>query len=302
MNGKFRQIYKTIIRDIIYYLAVLFLFFIKFVPYKICVKVGSFLGFLYFKISKDKENVLRNLQTAFPDKSKSEIETIKNEFARHLGKSLFELFSVKNLAKKEFLDMFEFSGKEYLDEALKKGNGVILLGGHIGNWELLAASLASLGYTINVVAKKIYDERLNDILVGIRKSQGVKSLLRSESTKDMIKCFKNNESLGILIDQDTTVKGCFVNFFGKKCFTPLGATVMALKYNVPVLPVFVRRIENNRHLIEIQKPVDLKVTDNYEDDLIQNTQIFNDIIEAQIRKYPAQWVWVHNRWKTKKIS
>lgn len=299
MHGKIRHIYKTIIRDFIYYLAVVFLFLIKLIPCNYLVNLGSFLGFLFFKFAKDRKQVIENLHIAFPEKSDTEIQKIKADFSKHLGKSLFEFLSLNNLKGKDFEKLFYFVGKENLDAALKNGKGVILLTGHIGNWEFTGAYLASIGYPINVVAKKIYDERLNDILVGIRQAKCVKSLLRTESTKEMIKALKNNECLGILIDQDTSVKGCFVDFFGKKCFTPIGASVMALKYNAVVLPVFTCRIENNRHLIEIQKPIEMIISGNHDEDVVKNTQKFNDIIEQQIRKYPAQWVWVHKRWKTK---
>jgi KDO2-lipid IV(A) lauroyltransferase len=287
-----------VLRSFIYYLSVFFLFCIRFIPYNLLVNLGGFLSYFYFKISKDKKQILQNLHTAFPEKSDEEIEKNKNDFAVHLGKSLCEFLGLKYLNQKRFLELFEFVGKENLDVALKNGKGVILLTGHVGNWEFVGAYLASIGYPINVVAKKIYDERLNDILVSMRRSKGVNSLLRTESTKDMIKVLKNNECLGILIDQDTKVKGCFVNFFGKSCFTPIGATVMAMKYDAVVVPVFARRIENNRHLIQLHKPVELQKTDDAEDDIIKNTQKFNDIIENQIRKYPAQWVWIHKRWKT----
>ncbi len=297
-----RNLKKKIIRDLIYYFALIFIFFMKFINYDFLVKIGGFLGYLFFAISKkDKSLILENLKTAFPDKNKNELLTLKNHIGKNLGKSLFEFLAFNNLSYEKFSQLFEVNDSDLkrLDDALKQNRGVLLLTAHFGNWELFGAYLASRGYPINVIAKKIYDSRLNDILVNIRAKKGVKTLLRSESTRDMIKMLKNNETLAILIDQDTKVDGCFVDFFDKKAYTPTGAAVLARKYNSIVLPLFIRRTKNNRHILEIDEAIELTISENYEDDIIKNTQKFTEKIEEKIKQFPEQWIWIHKRWNTK---
>lgn len=288
---------KIFLRELIYIFSKILVFVVKFIPYDFIVNLGGKFSVLYFKVSKDRNDVVKHLKIAFPDKSEKEILDLKKEFAIHIGKTFIEFLKLASNGV-DFDKRCEIEGKEFLIEALGKKKGVLLLTGHIGNWELFGAYLAHLNYTkINVVAKKIYYEKLNDLLINIRKMSNVHTLMRNESTKDMIKCLKNNECLGILIDQDTNVKSCFVEFFGKECSTPIGATVFAMHYDSIVLPVFISRIENNRHRMIIKKPVDLVKTFDIEKDIIVNTQNFTKIIEDQIKSNPAQWVWMHKRWK-----
>lgn len=292
--------FKIFLRELIYIFSKILVFVVKFIPYDFIVNLGGKLSVLYFKVSKDRNDVIKHLKIAFPDKSEKEILDLKKEFSIHIGKTFIEFLK---LASKEvdFDKRCEIEGKEYLIEALQQNKGVLLLTGHIGNWELFGSYLAHLNYTkINVVAKKIYYDKLNNLLINIRKISNVNTLMRNESTKDMIKCLKNNECLGILIDQDTNVKSCFVDFFGKECSTPIGATVFAMHYDSIVLPVFISRIENNRHKMMIKKPIDLVKTSDSERDIIVNTQNFTKIIEDQIKMFPAQWVWMHKRWKRKR--
>lgn len=296
MLNKILKSLKNFVRYSLYILARIIIFFVKFIPYDFCINLGGFLGFLYFKISKDRKDVINNLKIAFPDKTIDEILKIKKDFSIHIGKTFME-------ALKIFNNQFDFNrckiiGKEKLIKALEEKKGVLLLTGHLGNWELLAAFIARLKLSaLNVIAKKVYFDKFNDLLVNIRKVNNVKTLLRSISTKEMIKALKNNEFLGILIDQDTDVKSIFVEFFGKLCKTPVGLTNLAMHYKSPVVPIFISRIENNNHIINVEDPVQLSFSDNIENNIIENTKKFNEIIENRIKLYPAQWVWMHKRWK-----
>jgi KDO2-lipid IV(A) lauroyltransferase len=101
-----------------------------------------------------------------------------------------------------------------------------------------------------------------------------------------------------MIDQDTRVKGVFVDFFGRKAYTPDGATRLALDTQAPVVLMYMKRIENHRHQFTILPEIPLINTGDREDDLFENTRIYTKITEDIIREIPTQWVWMHERWKT----
>ncbi|MCP4481286.1 MAG: lysophospholipid acyltransferase family protein [bacterium] len=287
---------QKVVRNIVYYFCLFLLMVVRVFPYKFLSDCGAFIAhFIFTKfLAKNREIVQKNLALAFPNKTIEEIKTIENNFYQHLGRSFFEFLKVPYLSKKKFKQLFsKIKGMEHILKARSDDKAILLLSGHIGNWELMGAYLASTGLPVNVVAKKIYDERLNDLLLKYRSINGVRTLMREEGTKDMIRVLKNKECLGILIDQDTNVRGIDAQFFGKIAKTPVGATILAQKYSAVVLPIFTNRIGKYQHMIEIEEPIELT------GDLIGDTQKFNNIIENRIIKFPAEWVWLHKRWQRK---
>jgi Kdo2-lipid IVA lauroyltransferase/acyltransferase len=292
---------KKFIRYLIYISTKIFSRLVLILPYKFAVSLGGFLGLISAKVLKHaRKKTITNLSYAFPEKSIEELNKITDNVFISFGKDLFEFLLSYKLSNKDLSKLIEIEGKHYIDEALKRNKGVIVYTAHLGNWEFLAMYLTLLGYPLHVIAKKLYDDRLNDLLVDYRARQGVKTILRTESTKEILKVLKENEILGMLIDQDTKVKGCFVNFFNRPAYTPSNMAALALKYDSSVIPLFIRRINNSKHVLTVQKPVELVRTDNLEKDIETNTANFTKIIENTIKEYPEQWVWVHDRWKTKK--
>ena len=112
---------------------------------------------------------------------------------------------------------------------------------------------------------------------------------------------KKNESIGILIDQNVSWnEGVFVDFFGRPASTTTGLAALALQTGAPVVPVFIVRLEDETYKITIYEEAKSTKTDDYDADLFENTQRFTSIIEDVVRKYPDQYFWLHQRWKTKK--
>jgi KDO2-lipid IV(A) lauroyltransferase len=137
------------------------------------------------------------------------------------------------------------------------------------------------------------------MIVDLRARMGVRTILRNRpgAAKELIKVFKENRVLGILIDQDTDVESAFVDFMGKPAWTPTAAASMAIKFGAPVVFGYVHRGSYNRHTVTIEGPLDLINTGNREKDIIANTAMLTNKIENAIRKNPEQWVWMHRRWR-----
>ena len=116
----------------------------------------------------------------------------------------------------------------------------------------------------------------------------------------MIKILKSGGSVALLIDQDTNVKTVFIDFFGMQAATPVGATIMALKTGAAVVPTYIYLGKDDLQYMHILPEIPMIITGDEEADTKYNTQVLTNFIEAQIRKYPDQWVWMHERWKTKR--
>jgi KDO2-lipid IV(A) lauroyltransferase len=194
-----------------------------------------------------------------------------------------------------------------LEEGFKKGNGVLCITAHLGNWELMAAYYGLKGHTpVNVIARDIYDERINRILLTFRSRYGVKTILRGRtrrgksiatSTKEILRVLRRNELLGVLIDQHIRgIDSVPVTFLGVPTTAPSGAASLALASRAEVFFGYTYRGADNRHHIVIERVDELMRSGDRKRDVLVNTSHFTRLIEEKVREFPSQWVWIHDRW------
>ena len=113
---------------------------------------------------------------------------------------------------------------------------------------------------------------------------------------------REGRMMGVLVDQDTNVEGVFADFLGRPAFTPSSAIKFAMKFNIPIIVSVAARLRGDKHHVFISPQIECADTGNFEDDLVATTQKVNGVISDYIRKFPEQWVWMHERWKTKPAS
>ena len=270
-------------------------------PRKVSLLIGGGLGKLaYFTLHVHRKISIANLREGFKgEKTVFEIRTICMALFSNLGKNMVETLCLPRLTKRRVEELVPLSDLRVLDEALSKERGVIILSPHLGNWELLAAFLGLKGYRLYVIARDIRNPFLNQFLLELRKKVGVETIDRASSGRVILEVLKKNGILGILPDQDVdSVSGLFVDFFGKEAYTPTGPVALAMASGAPIIPCFLLR-KKDKHALHIEKPLDLDLTGRKKHDLLVNTQRWSRLVEKCIRDYPSQWVWMHQRWKTK---
>ncbi|MGE5751591.1 MAG: lysophospholipid acyltransferase family protein [Nitrospirota bacterium] len=296
MSNRAVKTRKWLRRQSLKWIARLIRFCARLLPYRLGVWSGGVLGFIaFYALPRERKRALQHLNLVFHEKGDVWLRRTARRCFMHLGKALLEamLMDTARLAR-----IVDFQGEEKLQNAIDQGKGVVFVTGHIGNWELLAGAVAQR-YSVSVVAAPIEPEEVNDMILSLRAGLGVRTILRGKpgASRELIRVFKENRMLGILIDQDTDVESVFVDFMGMPAWTPTAAASMALKFGAPLLFGFIRRGENNRHMITVEGPLELMRTGDDEKDITVNTAMLTKKIESSILENPEQWVWMHRRWR-----
>lgn len=270
-------------------------------PRKLWLSLCGGLGRLAYHFARETRALtLKHLSMAFPERSVPEIKTLAKRTFAMLGKNggdILRSSKVKNLQQLEKFLVTE--GLENYEVAHAKGKGVIFLTCHLGAFDLQITNMAMRGLNPNIIGTPLKDKRLNDLLWNYRNLHGAIPISRGKETFRMIKVLKSGGSVALLIDQDTKVKTVFVDFFGMPAATPVGATVLALKTGAAVIPTYIYLGEDKLQHMHILPEIPLTLTGDEDYDIQFNTQVLTNFIEEKIRQHPDQWVWMHERWKTK---
>jgi Kdo2-lipid IVA lauroyltransferase/acyltransferase len=266
-----------------------------------CGALGSM---AYHFVRDAREKTIIHLGLAYSrEKSMKEVIALSKDIFRMLGKNAGEIFRAMKVRDLGDLDKILVThGIENFETATAKGKGVIFLTCHLGAFDLQITNMSLRGLKPNIIGTTIKDERLNDMLVQYRNAHGAIAIARGKETLRLIKALKTGGSIAILIDQDTNVKSCFVDFFGMKASTPVGAAILALKTGAAVVPTYIYLAEDGLQHMYVLPEIPLVNTGDEEKDVVTNTQNYTRFIEEQIRKYPTQWVWMHERWKTRPLA
>ncbi|MBU1147879.1 MAG: lysophospholipid acyltransferase family protein [Candidatus Omnitrophica bacterium] len=274
-------------------------FFIYLLPLRLGLKLGQCIGRIAFLFLKKQRRIaLDNLEFSLDD-SRIDKPLIARQVFENLGKNFVEVISLSKFNKVNIDGYIECKGFESIERLLKQGKGGIVLSAHFGNWELMAHYFALKGYKVNVIARRVRNEYFERFLNKVRKRHGVNVLYRDASAKEVIAILRKNEFVGIMPDQDMdSVSGVFVDFFGRKAYTPNGPAVLNFLTGVPIIPCFMAR-KGFGHEILVGRPIELQKSGDKQKDILENTQRYTKVIEDHVRKFPSQWVWFHERWKTK---
>ena len=279
-----------------------------------CVSLGSLevmarpLGSLAFHLVKRyRHRVTDNLRIAFGrEKSLQEIDRLAREAFFHLACIPLEfLYLLAHTHRwKQFLPHIKIQGRENLDNALLKGNGVIALGLHLGAFLLLVSRLAVEGYACNVVINSGHFPRLWKRFESHHQIFGAKSIYARPTVKALKKslnCLYRNEILYVLADEQQRRRGISTTFFGREAFTSSGPAILSIKIGAPVVPMFIRRDKGMEKTLIICNSIEIERTTDEEKDIELLTSLLTAAIEEIVRKYPGQWSWLNRRWKLPRL-
>jgi KDO2-lipid IV(A) lauroyltransferase len=182
-------------------------------------------------------------------------------------------------------------------EHLKRDQGVLLIGAHLGNWEWMPSVLCRLGFKVAAVVRPLDDPRLNDYVDGIRRSCGVKTIEKDGSGRELMRLLKEGYVVGLLADQSMRESALPATFFGHPCWTTIGPAMIVIRAKVRVHAMFLVRDATGQYAARITPSLESELTGDFQTDLARITQRCQDAIEQEVRKNPEQWLWLHRRWK-----
>lgn len=268
-------------------------------PNSLALVVGAGFGRLAFWFAATERcRACEQLRRSLNISDNRRATVIAKRCFENLGKNVVEFLRFPCMDAAQLQRIVNFEGASHIEAALARGKGAIILTGHFGNWELLAASISAQVAPLTPIVRELRSARLNTLVSSYRAQAGYATIDRDTGLRSALRCLKRNQLLGIVADVDTKVKGVFVDFFGKPAYTPYSPVAIALKTGAAILPSFIVRQPDGTHRAIIEPPLVLERAAVNEEELVVNTQKFTKIIEGYIRRYPEQWVWMHERWKT----
>ena len=268
-------------------------------PHSWLLAMGKGLGILYYKlIKKQRELAIKQIRRSL-DLSQEEAERIIRQSFINMGRNFFEVLYMPHLNKENFSRYIEIDHLERMEQALSEMHGVVVLTGHVGNWEWLSAAFTMNDMPVTAIAKPQPNMQYTRVLDDLRATINVE--IFSRGTSELLaaaRALKHGKILGFLADQDGGPGGAFVPFFGKLASSPMGAAVFAKKFNSPVLPAFILRQPDGHHKVVIGEILRYEDTGDSDKDLYDFTYKMTKILEKVIRENPTQWLWFQHRWNT----
>ena len=257
--------------------------------------VGARLGRTLFRASKKhRDRALRNLELAFPELSTTDRSALALKVFEHYGIATADFLVSDRRTQEELASQLEIEGFEHLEAAHARGKGTLMITGHLGNWERLSAYLAAKGFKLSVVARDVRETGLNAEVNRLRSHTGTQVISRGAAARPILEKLRNNELVGILPDQNTDEY--FIPFFGKPAGTVLGPGVLSARTGATVLFCCCMRVGPNRYRVHIEPP--LEPQPGFETNGEGMMHTINQTLERYIRRYPEQWLWFHDRWKS----
>jgi len=238
---------------------------------------------------------MRNLELAYPKKTRAERNVIAGEVFRSIGRLLYAFARFPQINRQNISGWIRYEGLEHFTEAKKRGRGVLFATAHLGNWELSAFAHGLMTEPMHVVIRPLDNPRIDQMVEQRRQLSGNHLIEKWDSARSILRALQQNEAVGILMDQNTSLQeGAFVNFFGTPACANTAFAKIAARTGAAVIPGFALWSDHERcYVLRFYPPVEMT------GDPVEDTRRLHAVLENVIREYPGQWLWIHRRWKTR---
>ena len=254
---------------------------------ELCAGLG-WLGFWW--VGRDRRLARANLERVYPDWPAERVEATARAVFKELGRNVYDFLRYPDLPETDRRDLIRVEGTEVLEALRAQDRGAVIVTGHFGSWEILAARLVALGYPLMAMARPIKEPRLEDLLSRHRERMGVRTFPSSRSPLAPLRHLRAGGFLGVLVDQRVRSGGTVVRFLGRPTRMTDAPARLALAAHVPLVVVTIRRLSDHRHHACVRPPIEPNGTP------AALTQQLASILETEIRDCPEQWMWFHPRW------
>ena len=283
------KFFKYLVQSIFIYI---FYIFGRILGIKLSRKIFAFIFSKFAPFFKSKKVIEKNLSIFNEKILESEKKRISLNMWKNYGMTFIEYI---------FLDFFrknnshiQIVGEKNLDNIINKNKPAIFVSGHFANFELMSMEITKKNIKLATIYRPLNNFFLNPFMEYIRKKYVCENQIKKglKGVRESIEYLKKDISIALMIDQRVS-EGEKIPFFGKSAFTTTLPAQLAIKFNVPIIPVFIERIDQDKFRIEFFKEIYASNIDNK----INLTKKLNKVLENMILKNPNHWIWTHNRWK-----
>ena len=273
---------------------ILFLIF-KILGYENASNLGSKIGILFGKLIKSDKIIKKNVNIIRENSNyREDIKKIINDVFSNYGRILSEYIYLSKFKKGSLNKYVKINGSKYLEDIKTNNKKVVFISGHFNNFELMAMFIDAAGINLSAIYRPLNNIFLNKIMEKIRIKHICKNQIKKgkSGSRELIKFLNKNYSVALMIDQRVS-EGIPSKLFNQVALTTTIPAQIVKKFNIPVVPVYIQRIQDINFKITIGNPINFSKDTSVK----KITDELNIILEKMIMKKPEQWIWSHNRWK-----
>lgn len=272
-------------------------------PAPVALGFGDVLGWIVGVVLRIRRSVVdENLRQAFPDRDDRWRRRVARASYRHLVRESIATFLMAGKSRGEVLALASMDEDRLseVDGDVEAGKGVVVMTGHLGNWELGGAWMAARGVPIEAVVQVQRNRRFDEDLRGVRERVGLRTIPKQAAPRGVLRALRAGHLVALVADQNLTRGGTFVEFFGRLASTAKGPATFALRTGAPLWIGAALRVhgQDTRYRLRFQR-IEVEATGDTEADIRRVTEAYTRILESWIRADPEQYFWHHKRWKTR---
>jgi len=273
---------------------------LQMLPWRRGREMAGWCGDLFYLLDRPERKRLAsaNLCKAFPGMTQSESRTVLRQVYSGAAQGVLDsLHFIRLVGRRPDADLFEFEGFERL-ENLPRTTGIVFAAAHFGAWEVAGTALPRGGYPMWSMMRGFRNMFADRHIREMRRTTGAHMLEKHGALRHIIRLLRGGEHVALLIDQDARRHGIFVEFFGRPaCTTPAPAS-LALRTGAPIAFGYAHRIGRERFRIVLDDLIQPNQDADKDEEILRITQRLTADLERLVRKHPAEWLWMHRRWKT----
>lgn len=268
-------------------------------PWDTLQTVGRGVGRLFHALDARHRRVVReNIRQSDLGLSEPQVRELARDCFEHFGALFLSGVRLFTMDEEELSRRVRVRGLEHYDAALATGKGFIVLTGHYGNWEALALALSAKGRHISVIGRALPNPLLDAKLRAYRGRYGNEVILKAGAYRGAIQALRRGKGIGFLLDQDALGMGVFVRFLGRWASTFSSAGLLAVKFDLPVVQLRSWPEPDGTITVSVEPGFKVPLTGDLERDTWTATQMMASRLDAEIRRDPRWWFWMHRRFKT----
>jgi Kdo2-lipid IVA lauroyltransferase/acyltransferase len=279
--------------------------FLRALPEPAALLLGAGIGWVAGSVLRIRRGTVdENLRRAFPERSPRWRRRVAARVFPHIGREAATLMRLAGLSTGELRARIETEGREVLTAALAEGKGVVVVTGHLGNWEIGGGSVALEGIPLDVVVQTQTNPLVDGRLRRSREALGMRVVYRHDAPREVLRSLRAGRVVALVADQNVRSGGLFVDFFGVPASTARGPALFALRTGAPFVLGTAHRLpgwRRARYRVRFRR-LEPERSGDMERDVATWTRAYVGALEEAVREAPEQYFWPHKRWKTRPAS